>query len=151
MKRRWKRLLLLPLVFIVPATYSAVHSAVIRIVEDPPPDPPPAVTSATATSATVDYNDVEWGQSGTVNVDIQRNAAGALVLLTLKDSDGNVLATINHDQAMAVIADTTNALPNSSLMANGTNSTSSGSFNFSQPITSVFGAAVTVNGTVTWH
>lgn len=149
---RPNRLLLLPLVFVIALMVKAVHSAVIYHEDDPPADPPPQnLTASTANGATVTYDEAEWGQPGSVDVDFVKNAAGQLVTINIKDSDGNVLASMTQDQAAAFMADSTTTLVTPPPLAKGTmNSTSSG-YHFTTPITSVYGAGVTVNGDFTWR
>ncbi len=147
-KRRRTRLLFPLLAFAVALTVSVV-SAAIRQEEDPQ-DPPPGITMATASGATVNYDEVGWGQPGSVDVDFQKNAAGELVAINFRDSDGNLVTSMTKDQAMAFMADSANTMAMPKSVGATMNSTASG-YNFSTPITSVFGAAVTVNGDFTWR
>ena len=150
-KRRWTRLLLLPLALLVALMVSAVHSLAIQRVEEPQDPPPPGITMATASGATVNFDEAGWGEPGTVDVEFQKNAAGELVAINFRDSDGNLVTSMTRDQAMTFLADSVNTMAKPGLMGNGTmNSTASG-YTFSQPINSVFGATVTVNGDFTWR
>lgn len=156
MKRpRWLRLLLLTSSIAALMIYRGAHSEIIIDGDGGPehnPEEPPGVTMETASGAIIDYGAAEWGETGQIDVEIQRSASGTVQAITLRASDGSVLTSMTLEQAMAMGLSSISgsSLPGRMSM-NSTQQVQSSGFDWSQPYTGLYGGTVTVAGTTTWR